>query len=280
MNLPVIGVDFYSHAGEINGEVPPDWRVFHAHLTSPWSCANIGMRWSHIGHAAYKRKDGKLWDLASLISHQIRVSSWRLRQISEAYHEQLMARINGGKFSEGQMFEDGFTWLAYLSIQSFLVDACVLRDYLAEFAAHYIYGPQAGSKKVNVTSMSGLIKQFLDKVSNPCDPITVCLKAATTDGGWLKELGSFRDLIVHAAPLAKARQRLFATAVTLKIGQTSALLAIRCPIPDNPQTIKDGRATGDHFKDFTDQFNNFAGAAKGDVPNRDGLNYAHQILGN
>src|SRR5438105_3706009 len=87
--------------------------------------------WRQIAHAAFKAKRGRLWDSASRIAHQLRVCGWRLRQVSEAYRDQLWARSDG-KFAAGQHFQDQFTWLVYLAIQSFLLDACILRDYIAE----------------------------------------------------------------------------------------------------------------------------------------------------
>lgn len=278
LGLPIVGVDFYSHVMEVEGRVPPNWRPYHKSPISVWSCQETGQKWRRISLGAHQRKNGRLWDLASRISHQSRVCGWRLRQISDAYHEQLVAHLQDGEFLEGQCFEDEFTWLAYLSIQSFLVDACVLRDYLAEFAAHFVYGPQAGIGKVNVTSMSGLKTKFLDK-SAQSDSLSVVLKEATGDGGWIKELGSYRNLVVHSAPLAKAQKKLLAVSAVLKIGDSSALPSIRCPIPQNPQGISAARACGEHFEDFTAQFDAFVSAAVGESPSADGLAYSHGVLG-
>jgi hypothetical protein len=111
LGLLVVGVDFYSHVLEAKGKVPPNWRPYHGSATTAWPWDETDMKWSHISHNAYKRKNGRLWDLASRISHQMRVCSWRLRQISEAYREQLFAKYDGSEFRKGQRFEDGFTWV-------------------------------------------------------------------------------------------------------------------------------------------------------------------------
>lgn len=276
INLSVVGTDFFSHIREVDGRIPPNWRPFHFRTTTVWPCAEVSQKWSNIGHAAYTRKLGRLWDLASRVSHQIRVCSWRLRQISEAYHEQLVARELHKDFRDGQRFEDGYTWLAYLSIQSFLVDACVLRDCLAEFTAEYYFS--SSGKKPQVTSISGLLKHYLRGVDSS-DPIGVLLREETADGGWLKELGCYRDLVVHSAPLAQAEQRLFAVTTSIQCANLGRVPTIRCPLPDQPDHIAARRSRGDLYQDFSRQFAAFTKAALGDIPSKDGLAYTHEVLG-
>ena len=149
-----------------------------------------------------------LWDTASRIGHQLRVCDWRLREISEAYSNQLLARLKQKDFKIGTRFEDGFTWLTYLSLQSFLVDACILRDYLSEFAAEYIYKPLIDLKNQRITAMAALKKKVLNKISDP-DTLTKELEMAAGENGWLTLLGNYRDLVVHSAPLAQAKVKLF-----------------------------------------------------------------------
>lgn len=233
LGLFIVGVEFYSHVLEAKGKVPPNWRPYHRCATTAWPWDEPDMKWSHIGHNAHKRKNGRLWDLASRISHQMRVCSWRLRQISEAYREQLFAKYDSSGFPQGQRFEDGFTWLAFLSIQSFLVDACILRDYLAEFSAHFIYASHLKSATAALTSMSGLKKNILDKIAD-ADAVTQLLKAATSEGGWLKELGEYRDMVVHSAPLARAEQKLYAVCEVLDIGEHREPAPVR-QVPDPGQ---------------------------------------------
>ncbi len=277
LGLFVVGVDFYSHALEAKGKMPPNWRPYDASNTTVWLWDETDMKWSHIGHAAHKRKNGRLWDLASRISHQTRVCSWRLRQISEAYREQLFATSSETDFQQGRRFEDGFTWLGYLSIQAFLVDACILRDYFAEFSARFVYAPYS-KEGLNVTSMAGLKKHILSKTV-ATDAATQSLKEATGEDGWLKQLGEYRDLVVHSAPLAKAERKLWAIHEITELGDSGGFLpAVKFPIPENPSSISRVRANGDLFRDFTRQFETFAKASAGESPNRDGLAYAHDVM--
>ena len=132
LGLEPIGCDFITTTEAAEGQSPPEWRS--RNIVSPtWLCADQGHEWSFIANAAFKQKKGYLYDIASRISHQIRACEWRLRQLSEAYAEQLSSRLQSKSFQEGQRFLNGYTSLCYLALHSFLVEACVLRDYLAEF---------------------------------------------------------------------------------------------------------------------------------------------------
>ena len=222
-------------------------------------------------------KNIKLWDVGSRIAHQMRVCSWRLRQVSEAYREQLCAKVDKETLSTGDRFEDGFTWLAYLSIQAFLVDACVLRDYLSEFYALHLCPDPAFLLSGPITSMGTLKKRVLDKIKSP-DAETSMLKTATADGGWLHKLGSYRDLVVHCAPLAKAKGPLFAVLEELPF-KDGALPAIRLPIPADPVAVSKSRASGVYFVNLEEQFELFLSANHGDAESSDGLTYCYDALG-
>jgi len=81
--------------------------------------------------------------------------------VSDTYHDQLRSSTEGGSFRAGQRCEDAFTWLGYLALQTFLVDACVLRDYLAEFYAMDACPDRALAATNLVTRMSGLIYAYI-----------------------------------------------------------------------------------------------------------------------
>ena len=278
LGVGIIGVDFYSHVLELKGSVPPNWRSYRPTTTTSWPTEEAAQKWRNIGHAAFKRKNGRLWDIGSRIGHQVRVCDWRLREISEAYHNQLFARVQMKDFEVGQRFEDGFTLLSYLSIQSFLIDACILRDYLSAFMSEFIYSDMVeGNYKI--TAMATFKKKVLNKITEP-DSFTQELKEETNKDGWITLLGNYRDLVVHSAPLAQAERRLFSICDELKIAGGGRLPIIRCPIPENPARILTSRSTGSHFEDFDKQFNIFVDAAKGDIPMMDGLDYGTVALGN
>ena len=274
----IMGVDFYSHISQVDGTVPPDWRSYWHTGSTAWPAEENAQVWRNIGNAGFKRKDGLLWDTASRIGHQLRVCDRRLRELSEAYSIQLQARLKRGDFKVGSRYKDGFTWLTYLSLQSLLVDACILRDYLSEFVAEYIYKPMVIPGNQRITSMGALMKKVLSKVPSS-DALTVGLKAATSDAGWLTVLGNYRNLIIHSAPLSQAGTELFSLCDRLRISEGCDMPVLRCPIPDNPAQILSVRSSGAHFSDFEKQLNIFAKATSGAVPARDGMDYAGEVIG-
>ncbi len=274
----IVGVDFYSHILEVEGSVPPNWRSYYRTGKTSWATEEASQKWRNIGHAGFKKKDGMLWDTASRIGHQLRVCDWRLREISEAYSNQLAARLKQNDFKIGTRYEDGFTRLTYLSLQSFLVDACILRDYLAEFAAEYIYKPIIDLKNQRITTMGAVKQKILKKIPDP-DNLTKELQMATDDKGWLTLLGNYRDLVMHSAPLTQAKAKLFSVCDHLRVADDAHMPILRCPIPESPARILSARSTGEHFSNFENQFNSFAKAAAGDVSAVDGIEYASAVLG-
>jgi len=244
----VVGADFYFEVAQADGRRLPDWRAYHHLGRTSWPCAEQADNWSFIAHAAILQKNRLLWDVASRVRHQLRSCDWRLRQISECYRDQLHSKVRNSQFVDGQRFDDGFTWLAYLAIQAFLVDACVLRDYLAEYRALIL--TQTGSVTFNgkVTRIGSLKKQCLSK--GPLNiPVDQAMKKATEPGGWLHLLGSYRDLVVHYAPLASAGKSLYAVCRPLRLDAETTLPAIKLPIPPDPDKISAGRTSGAHFDD-------------------------------
>jgi hypothetical protein len=273
----LIGVDFYTAREEVEGQMPPDWRAYHRFNGSPWLTWDIQNTWSHIGHAAYKNRIGRLWDVASRISNQVRVCAWRLRQISVSYVDQLAGYVAHGAFKDGQRFDDPWTSFMYISIQAFLVDACTLRDYLAEYASLFPLNKyMSGISSIN--SMGGLKKKILDRVESS-DGIVHLLRDATGESGWLKELGDYRDLVVHLAPLATAEKRLYAEIRQFELPKNLHLPYIICPIPDNPAEINSARSKGTYFEDFEKLIDTFTKGGVMRPPQRDGLDYCHRVLG-
>lgn len=273
LGLRIVGVDFYTNERALKGHYPPEWRPFHATTSSDaWLVEKATRNWSYIGHGAHRARNGYLWDLASKVSYQLRLLSWRMRQLSLAYRNQLDACVGRGDFRPGLRFEDEFTSMAYGEVQAFFIDACIVRDYLAEFVGEYCLPDVAKGAK----TMGALAKR-LEKLGG--EPgLQEELKNATQEGGWLHELGSYRDLIVHSAPLAKASQMLLAATQTIPLTQGQLLPAISLPLPEQPGEIRAARASGSIFADFEAQVRRFIGPT-GSMPTRDALAYAHEVTG-
>ncbi|MGQ7814122.1 hypothetical protein ACUTAH_00320 [Metapseudomonas furukawaii] len=277
LKLGVVGCDFFTHNDEVFGINPPQWRSIN--LVFPtWLCTDQGQEWSFISHSAFKNKEAVLCDVASRISHQLRSCEWRLRQLSESYREQLNSEIKGRGFEEGRRFANGYTELCYLSFQSFLVDACILRDYLSEFYWLVTCGGDGGAGKV--TTLSGLLRKWKD--SPPRDKVGRQLHASAKPGQWMFDLGAYRDLVVHSAPLAKADRTLYAVCQSLAVTGGERLPGIKLPVPNNPSEIKGSRSSGRYFDDPELNFARFSNALENVDDAKDALEYAHlsmQLLG-
>jgi len=274
----IVGVEFIQSTDELTGERPPQWRPFHKHGWTIWPAEDLTRKWSQISHAAFKREEGKLWDISSKISYQLRMVSWRFKDISDAYYRQLIARHISKDFKKGNNFEDGNTQFMYMAIQSFLVDLCVLRDFLAEFAWNYEIKKHC-SKSGRVDSIASLRKQIIANKISPSCPLAKLVVSITEKEAWLNKLSAYRNLIVHTAPLAQSESRLFASCSSFPMSDEQEMPAIRCPIPDNPWAVKVCRDSGKQFVCFEKQKDQFYKAAMGDIPSTDGLQYSYKVFG-
>ena len=274
----IVGVDFHTNVEQTDGRRLPDWRAYHHIGSTSWPCAEQADRWSFIAHSAILAKNGLLWDVASRIRHQLRTCDWRLRQISDSYHNQLQAIVRAGTFRNALRFSDGFTWLGYLALQSFLVDACVLRDYLAEYRALVLSQADQHTFKSKITRLGPLKKHYLDKVT-PSEPVDHELVRASSLGGWLRLLGDYRDLVVHFAPLESAGKTLFAVCNQLPLNAETTLPCIKLPIPSDPEAIYKSRTSGAYWEDPEQNYARFVNALEDPESALDGLQYAHSSLG-
>jgi hypothetical protein len=272
LGVTAIGFDFIT-SSEAEGLLPTNWRPFLPLGGNVlWPCNDQVAAWAHIAHAAYEANDPRLWDLARRLSHQLRVCAWRLREVSEAYHRQLVARCERRAFGPGERFQDGFTWFVFLAMQGFLVDACILRDYLAEFFA--LYCCERDARGEAITSMAQLKKKVLSNAVT--DALAGDLRSATDDGGWLHRLGAYRDLVVHCAPLERAGAKILARTSDMRLGDSHMLPAVSLALPDDPAQIRRARVAGESFSDMELSF--LAKASRGDAPGTDCLMYAYQSL--
>lgn len=273
--LEVIGCDFFTTPESANGYAPPQWRSMNKN-GKIWLCAEEGDNWSFIAHSAFKHKKGLLCDIASRISHQIRACEWRLRQLSESYADQLKSRTYSDAFKDNQRFFDEYTSLTYLSLQSFLVDACVLRDYLSEFYSEVTPNEINNGQINKITTLSGLLRYW--KISPPKNPVGKEILTSAKPGQWLFELGSYRDLVVHTAPLAQAGRTLCAVTKLFNLPHSEKLPGIKLPLPNNPARLKTERSSGRYFNDPELNFARFQNLIDDLDNTKDSLEYAHSCM--
>ncbi|QSB00880.1 hypothetical protein JWZ98_19860 [Methylomonas sp. EFPC1] len=275
LNQEIIGIEFIDNSYQAKGADLPEWRAYNKSCSDRWINEEAAILWGNLGNSAYTIKDGRLWDLSNRISHQLRVCGWRVKELSDRYHEQLLAILERENHVKEIKFMDNFTWLCYLSIQTFLIDACILRDYLAEFiAAHIVDFHNIRNKNIN--SMSSLLKDI--KKMSIEDVLIRELLSITSGNGWLKALGEYRDLVVHSAPIAQAEKILFANYKLIEFCNKKIPI-IECPMPQDPSKASKARHSRSLFEDFDDLIKTFAGLTDAPSVSVDGLNYCHSTLG-
>lgn len=261
-----------------SGLIPSDQRVFLLQGRSwSWACREQSDNWRGIAHAAVDAGDLILWDLAKRLGYQMEVCEWRLLQISNAYHEQLRAVHASRKPAQaGKRFEDGHTWHVYLTVQSFLVDCCILRDYLAEYVARYVLPEPMRTGEID--SMGGLIKRvFRRQVLT--DKLLVDLNSFVSSGGWLSTLGAYRDLVVHCAPLARSESMLMAQLVEVPVVGHPAILTVKLPLPADPEATQASRKGPDRLKYLDGEMQRLRSVSSGHMPGRDALFYCYEVMG-
>lgn len=231
-----------------------------------------------LAHAAIKRKNGELWDVAHRISHQLHVCDWRLRQVSDGYASALSVIVKTNRHNLSHGLYDQFVWLAYMALHSFLIDACILRDSLAEFRALTLQQSGVASWSGRISSLASLIKHY-SRTAVTTSPIDAAISAAAKEEGWLRELGAYRDLVVHYAPIAHAANDMYAICTAVPIDGEFYLPSLKLPIPSNPAEIAKRRHTGEHVADPEQTYARFANALRDHSAAKDGLLYAHGALG-
>lgn len=104
-------------------------------------------------------------------------------------------------------------------------------------------------------------------------PLRISLGASTARGGWFEQLGHYRDLVVHTAPISSAQGRAWAVIEQIQFPEGQFMPFLRLPLPNNPHEIRSQRASKDYFSDFQVKLKTFTASALGDLPSIDGLDY-------
>lgn len=273
LGFQLIGAALFTHEQELKGRLPARWRPIHYMPNSTWLCYDEQQKWSEIAHAAQKNQIGRLWDCSARISYQIGTCIARLQEISDGYAVQLLSLGERKPFPDQSRVVNLWTQSIFRSIQAFFAEACILRDYLAEFTAEYVYRLP---REPRITTMAKLLPHL--RQINSSDQLTVELKMATETAGWLALLGDYRNLVVHSAPLAMAKKHLWVWCQTHELPDGNKLPSIRIPLPHDPAGIMAlRRKTGyDKFSAIADQF---LGSTAVDSSMIDALRYSHEVLG-
>lgn len=275
LGLKPVSADFITNRHQIEGKIPVEVRAYCSNSVNAWLLEGQSQKWSQLTSEAAKQKHAEIWDSSSRVSHQLRTIQVELASIAKTYRKQLHARVVSEDYVNGQRFADMFSYDCYQAVQNFLINACILRDYLAEFYYKFCL-PGDISVDVSVTTMASLVKHVLNSHEFD-DGLFKTLQNETSRGGWIKELGDYRDLVAHSVPLAIAMHCTFLICESSYVSDKHEVPGVICPLPTSPGEIRTERAKGEAFRDFENMWRRILDQARSQSYGLDGLQYAHSI---
>ncbi|MCG9965083.1 hypothetical protein [Shewanella cutis] len=267
----IVGVDFIHHAHQIEGKMPIEWRFCNTYNNMSWANIEACWTWSNIGNEAYTQQNGHLWDLSKRISHQATLLNQTLRELSLAYRNQLFSIVES--FKPDNKFINGFSDDIYAKFQHFLYDACVLRDYISEFVFHYVVPSHLKGGILNMNTTSKIFNKFFKERTNLTE-YELFYKEICNKNGWVNKLGIYRDLVMHACPIAISNKRNYIRTTTLLLPNDQFLPLVVAPIPKSPEFIKIDRNNFKYFSDFKKQTDSFFDLSNDESSSVDILTYA------
>lgn len=284
LGYEIIGAEFITHQMEATGQSPTQFRGF-VNQESVWPNWDATILWGGLTLSAFHNKNGLAYDLSNRIKFQLHTINDRLKNLSLAYQKQLNARYLGQNFKEEQRFQDGYTDLVYQEFHSFLFDAGIMRDYLCEYVFNFSRDGTlrdeirkcSNKPKLEVTTASGLFKG-LKKVED-LTKLEAMLIEIMGKEGWLHELGQYRDLVMHSAPINIANSQLYAIQEIKKLPDDKKIMSIRFPIPSNPSELYSERSKRDNFDKYIGKFKELSRLSLESRGKYDCMEYAHKIFG-
>lgn len=274
LGLEPIGTEFITHEHQATGAMPMEWRT-NSNQEKMWANWDASTLWSQLATSAFHHKNGFCHNLSVKINYQLSSINESLRDISYSYRNQLNSLILQASPEDRTRFRDGFTDTIYQKLHSFLYEAGILRDYLCE----YVYNFSKNEKIRNeheITTSSGLLKR-LKKLEHKEDIESEFLAIMTNDG-WLKELGEYRDLAMHYAPILIANKELSCIQQKICITNEKHIRKIRLPLPANPENSRKDRASLDNFDLYAHTIKSISHTSNTEYGAYDCLEYAQMIV--
>lgn len=274
----VIGVNFLYHEMHFDGSSLPEYRFYHDYKNETWAHTEARQKWGEISNSAYRMQKGHLWDLSKRIQYVIDTINNSFYDLSIIYRKQLNAKVIKNDLKIGQKFEDAFSSLIYDKFQIFLFNACILRDYIAEYVFHYIVPNDIKTDK-HMNTTSRIYKKYYEKrtVTSEFDKY---FKDICSPTGWLHKLGVYRDVVMHACPLSMPNKKAWVRLDSINLIGSQQAPRIIAPIPRNPELIKLERNNYEFFQDFTKQVDQFFDRSNDEDKSIDLLEYSLEVMQN
>jgi len=217
LGLSTIGVEFVHHSA-VKRRVPPDWQCasprgeFRVHVER--------CHWSEIRHAARGDRNPHISRVASFSQTYLDLLNLRLFQLSDAYNQTL-----AGSYRPENNLDHLQSTIIMQSIDAavhaFLADAGSLRDLIALIVWRFIL-----HRDESVRTLGSFIKKARDSDH----PIAIEIIAQAGSAGWLKQLSTLRDEVIHIAPMG-SQQHFHSFKIRAKeIAPTVTLFALHYPI--------------------------------------------------
>lgn len=281
LNLSPIGIDFFESKEEVSGYHAQTWRPYHNDLATRYITFEAEDVWRCLAGGGYQAGDFDFMDICSRVAFEIRAVSWRFRELSEAYHRELRSLCQLGQFHDGHAVRTESSFFIDFSMHAFLVHACSLRDYLAEFLSKYVFNPHLKDKTKTIRTMSSLrrlvLKEVKDKLPIASDLCEITDRSSPND--WLARLGAYRNLSVHSVPLMQAIERRFLFQKLIQIDEATFMPSVYFPLPSDPYSIESLRSKGGMFTTLADWVNASTTHLTQEITDPDALTYCHTNLG-
>ena len=137
-SLGVIGCEFIERPEQVRGWVPPEWRPFRTDVG--WLTTDVAQTWSEISHSAFRINKIVVAQQARHIAAQLRICSFRLRDLSRSYNNHLRVLVDSGKFQETRGYVGNFSEDMFNSVHALLFELCTLRDFITSFVGQALFG--------------------------------------------------------------------------------------------------------------------------------------------
>jgi hypothetical protein len=235
--LRTIGLEFIEQQDEAKGIYPSRWRAFTG--SSAWNGWEAADQLSMLSHAFFSRDMMLEWDLARRLDTQVELSELRLHALWETYGALLNSQVAVNGIREGHRFENGWNRKVAANAHALFTDLATWRDFLCEFVSILILKADTPPKSA---------AKFLAKYKGrKRDDVASTLVAefGSDDEGSLKELGAYRDLIVHSAPLSSSTTMFLASVEPANFFGSSLPVA-RLALPRDVAAINSARSKGLH----------------------------------
>lgn len=260
--LPPVGVEFLGSEA-VRHRTPPDWEC--ASPRSGFLAREERGKWSMIRHAARKDRRQDIVKIAAHCLTYLDLLSLRLWQLSTAYNQMLVSAYDPDA-PERLLVSTGYMRHIDAAVHAFLADAGSFRDLLAEMAWRLVLG-----ESQTLTTLGTFIK----KAKGHPDPLAVEILTAASGTGWLRQLSSLRDAIVHVAPMGRQQNFHSCKIRSKSLSSTVTVPLLHYPILRSDGTIWDDEDTIDFdneeaVKASLFRYNDFVESSQ------DGLTYCWQ----